>query len=125
MLPDTCRSSLFFRQDMGILPVSTAKNLTIRYFRITMNFFGDLAWWMLLAASLVMATLPSIIRPFKAVPLFITLLLWIGILETMWLRFDTVAALTGFLFSLAAGLLAFLLAVFFSGLDLMAKKRYR
>ncbi|MCF8216487.1 MAG: hypothetical protein K9I96_06470 [Chlorobium sp.] len=99
--------------------------MKIRYFRITMSFFGELSWWLLLAFGIIIATLPSIIRPFRAVPLFIIILLWFGMLAAMWLRFDASAALTGCLISLTVGGLAFLLAVFFTGLDLMAKKRYR
>lgn len=90
-----------------------------------MTFFGNLTWWLLLASSLVVATLPSIIRPIRTVPLLTTLLFWAAILTIMWFRFGAVAALAGLGLSFAGGILSFLLAVFFSGLDLMAKKRYR
>ena len=90
-----------------------------------MNFFGDFAWWLMLAAILAMAALPSLIRPFRKATLLTALLFWGAILAAMWIRFDATAALAGFLISAAAGILTFLLALFFSGLDLMAKKRYR
>jgi len=90
-----------------------------------MNFLGDSAWWLMLAGSLAMAALPSLIRPFRKTTLLTALLFWSTMLAAMWIRFDATAALAGFLISAAAGILTFLLAVFFSGLDLMAKKRYR
>ncbi|MBM3423775.1 MAG: hypothetical protein FJY09_11120 [Chlorobi bacterium] len=90
-----------------------------------MYFFGDFTWWLMLAAILAMAALPSLIRPFRKTTLLTALLFWSTILAAMWITFDATAALAGFLISAAAGILSFLLAVFFSGLDLMAKKRYR
>ncbi|KUL32460.1 hypothetical protein ASB62_01660 [Chlorobium limicola] len=90
-----------------------------------MTFFAEFNWWLLLTACLVMALLPSFIRPFRTVPLLGTLLIWSALLIAIWFRFDAPAAIAGLLISVVGGVLAFLLTVFFSGLDLMAKKRYR
>jgi len=90
-----------------------------------MEFIADLTWWLLLVACVALALLPSFIRPFRLVPLVATVLGWASILAIMCFRFNTAAVVAGLLLSLAGGLLGFLLAVFFSGLDLMTKKRFR
>lgn len=90
-----------------------------------MPFFQDIAWWLLSAGALLAASLPTFIKPFRMIPFAISTFLWAAAAAFAWHRFDTTAALATILFSLGGGMLIFLLTIFFSGLDLMAKKRYR
>ena len=90
-----------------------------------MLFFQDTLWWLLALSALVTATIPSFIRPFRAVPCMMIALAWTAAVACIWIRFDPGATITAVLLSAGSGALTFLLTIFFSGLSLMAKKRYR
>jgi len=89
------------------------------------SFFLDITWWFLLGAAFAAAAIPSFIRPFRPLPLFFSACFWCVAIAFVWTRHDTAAALAASVLSIAGGIIVFLLAIFFSGLDLMAKKRYR
>ncbi|MCF8382702.1 MAG: hypothetical protein K9G39_03760 [Chlorobium sp.] len=92
---------------------------------VNFSFFFDTIWWLLLTAALIAAAIPSLIRPFRALPVFFSALFWFVAIAFVWTRHDTPAALAAAMLSLAGGITVFLLAIFFSGLRLMTKKRYR
>jgi len=89
------------------------------------SFFLDTIWWLLLGTALAAAAIPSILRPFRILPVFFSALFWCIAIAFVWARYNTGAALAASLLSLAGGIIVFLVALFFSGLDLMTKKRYR
>ncbi len=101
------------------------KTATPEHEIVNNSFFLDITWWLLLGAAFAAAAIPSFIRPFRPLTVFFSAISWCVAVAFVWARYNTAAALAASMLSLAGGIIVFLLAVFFSGLDLMAKKRYR
>ncbi|MBM3162668.1 MAG: hypothetical protein FJZ79_04990 [Chlorobi bacterium] len=88
-------------------------------------FLYEISWWLLLGAAIVAAAVPSLLRPFRKVTSILAAALWASATSLMWLHHGAATALAGALVSLCTGIVVFVVTIFFSGLDLMAKRRYR
>ncbi|NTW56104.1 MAG: hypothetical protein HGB20_03560 [Chlorobiaceae bacterium] len=89
-----------------------------------MDFLLDSAWWVTLAAVLAASSAAALARPLKSARCILACLAWTALLAWTAMTQGTVAALASLTLSLLWACLLFLLTLLFSGVKLMAKKRY-
>jgi len=81
---------------------------------MTNAFFHDWLWWLLLAAAIAAASVPSLFRPLRKIRSTLSASLWLLAITLMWVHHGTAAALAGMLGSFCTGILVFLLVLFYS-----------
>jgi len=88
-------------------------------------FFSNITWWIMLTVVMAVATLPSLLKSFRMVPLLLIMTLWLAVIVSLFLTINIWAAFAGGTISLLWGLLIMVLSLIFSGVRQMANKRYR
>lgn len=89
-----------------------------------MTFFFNSSWWITVAAAMALASIPSLLKSLRILPILLILGLWLAAVIFMAVQAGTVAALAGGAISLLWGALLMLLSLLFTGVRQMAKKRY-
>ncbi len=108
-----------------IFPKLPAYRKPKHFFRTTtMNFISDTAWWITAAIAIAATSIPSLLKPLKILPMLLVLAVWIAAVTRMAMIAGPLAALAGGGISLLWGLFLMLFTLLFSGVKLMAKKRY-
>lgn len=89
-----------------------------------MHFFLEPVWWAMFAFSAAVLSVAALMKPIGIATLFLLLLLWIVSVVVTGMTWGLTGALADALLSLVTGVLLLLLSILFSGVKLMAKKRY-
>ncbi len=89
-----------------------------------MPFLTDASFLIILVVAIILATIPSFIKPMRLVYLLLIVALWLAAIVWLALSVNAVAALIGAGISLLWGALFFLAIILLTGVKLMAKKRY-
>jgi hypothetical protein len=89
-----------------------------------MAFFLDTAWWLTFAAALAASTLAALMKPPKSLWLLSACAAWTASIVRIALLWGAIASIAAATLSMLWGCLLFLLTLLFSGVKLMAKKRY-
>ncbi|NTW83747.1 MAG: hypothetical protein HGB36_10345 [Chlorobiaceae bacterium] len=89
-----------------------------------MHFFLEPLWWLLFAFSTTVLSVAALMKPIRITPLVLILLAWGVSVVVTGMTWGIPGALADALLSLVCGLLLLLLSILFSGVKLMAKKRY-
>ena len=89
-----------------------------------MDFLLDSAWWVTFAAILAASSAAALARPLKSARCILACLAWTALLAWTAMMWGILSALASAALSLLWAGLLFLLTLLFSGVKLMAKKRY-
>jgi hypothetical protein len=89
-----------------------------------MTFLHEPGWWLLLAASMTAASIPSAARSLRTTAIIAILSLWAVLIISTGLLHGFWALLTCSAASFAWGILMFLLSLLFTGIRNMTKQRY-
>ncbi len=89
-----------------------------------MHFFLEPLWWVLFAFSAAFLSVAALMKPVRITALVLIVLAWGVSVGVTGLTSGIPAALADALLSLVCGVLLLLVSILFSGVKLMAKKRY-
>ena len=88
------------------------------------TFLSNSSWWITVALAMVVASIPSVLKPLRMVPLLLIVVFWLVPIINIAVAVGILAALAGGSISLFWGFLLMLISLLFSGVRDMAKKRY-
>uniref|UniRef100_Q3AT21 Uncharacterized protein n=1 Tax=Chlorobium chlorochromatii (strain CaD3) TaxID=340177 RepID=Q3AT21_CHLCH len=90
-----------------------------------MDFLTDTSFWITVMVATLLATIPSFIKPMRLSILIPIIVLWLAVIGWLAFSVSALAALIGAGISLLVGALIFLTTILLTGIQQMAKKRYR
>ena len=90
-----------------------------------MAFLAESSFWIPVVVAILLATIPTFLKPMRLLILIPILALWLAVIGWLAFSVSALAALIGAGISLIIGVLIFLTMILLTGIKQMAKSRYR